>query len=46
LLSKAREHYLQDVVTDGKRYDRYVDDFVNGHRYIDAIRRSAEIATK
>ncbi|WP_222618914.1 hypothetical protein [Bacteroides hominis] len=35
LLSKAREHYLQDVVTDGKRYDRYVDDFVNGHRYID-----------
>ena len=46
LLSKAREHYLQDVVTDGKRYDRYVDDFVKGHRYIDAIRRSAEIATK
>ena len=35
LLSKAREHYLQDVITDGKRYDRYVDDFVNGHRYID-----------
>lgn len=35
MLSKAREHYLQDVVADGKRYDRYVDDFVNSHRYID-----------
>ena len=35
LLSKARELYLQDVVAEGKRYDRYVDDFVNSHRYID-----------
>ena len=35
LLSEARELYLQDVIEDGKRYDRYVDDFVNSHRYID-----------
>lgn len=35
LLSKARELYLEDVIADGKRYDRYVDDFVNSHRYID-----------
>lgn len=35
LLSKARELYLQEVITEGKRHDRYVDDFVNGHRYID-----------
>lgn len=35
MLSKARELYLQDVVAEGKRYDRYVDDFVNSHRYID-----------
>lgn len=35
LLSKAREHSLQDVVAEGKRYDRYMDDFVNSHRYID-----------
>ena len=35
LLSKARELYLQDVIADGKRYDRYVDDFVNSRRYID-----------
>lgn len=35
LLSEARELYLQDVIADGKRYDRYVDDFVNSHRYID-----------
>ena len=35
LLSEARELYLQDVIVDGKRYDRYVDDFINRHRYID-----------
>lgn len=35
LLSKARELYLQEVITEGKRYDRYTDDFVNSHRYID-----------
>lgn len=35
MLSEARELYLQDVIVDGKRHDRYVDDFVNSHRYID-----------
>lgn len=35
LLSEARELYLQDVIAAGKRYDRYADDFVNSHRYID-----------
>lgn len=35
MLSKAREIYLQEVITDGKRYDRYVEDLVNSHRYID-----------
>ena len=35
MLSEARELYLQDVITDGKRYDRYVEDLVNSHRYID-----------
>lgn len=35
LLSNTREFYLQDVIADGKRYDRYVDDFVNSHQYID-----------
>lgn len=35
MLSKARELYLQDVIVNGKRHDRYVDDFVNSHRYID-----------
>lgn len=34
LLSEARELYLQDVIADGKRYSRYVDDFINSHRYI------------
>lgn len=34
-LSNAREFYLQEVITDGKRYDRYVEDLVNSHRYID-----------
>lgn len=35
LLSKARELYLKEVITEDKRYDRYTDDFVNSHRYID-----------
>lgn len=35
LLSEARELYHQNIIVDGKRYDRYVEDFVNGHRYID-----------
>ena len=35
LLSSARELYLQDVIVNGKRHDRYVDDFVNSHRYIE-----------
>lgn len=34
LLSEARVIYLQDVIKSGKRYDRYVDDFVHSHRYI------------
>ena len=34
LLSEARVIYLQDVIKSGKRYDRYVDDFVHRHRYI------------
>ena len=25
LLSEARDFYLQDVIVNGKRYDRYVD---------------------
>ena len=43
LLSEARVIYLQDVIKSGKRYDRYVDDFVNSHRYIncnDAVCRN------
>lgn len=43
LLSEARVIYLQDVIAAGKRYDRYVNDFVNSHRYIncnDAICRN------
>ena len=35
MLSEARELYLQEVITDGKRYDRYVEDWMNSHRYID-----------
>ena len=34
LLSEARDFYLQDVIVNGKRYSRYVDDFINSHRYI------------
>ncbi len=43
LLSEARVIYLQDVIADGKRYNRYVNDFVNSHRYIncnDAVCRN------
>ena len=35
MLSKARELYLQEVITDSKQYDRYVEDLVNSHRHID-----------
>ena len=38
LLSEARAIYLRDVVADSKLYRRYVEDFVNGHRYIDCNR--------
>lgn len=38
LLAEARTVYLRDVVAGGKRYSRYVEDFVNGHRYIDCDR--------
>ena len=34
LLAEAREIYLHDVVAGGKRYGRFVDDFINSHRYI------------
>lgn len=35
LLAEARTLYLRDVVADSKQYHRYVEDFVNSHRYID-----------
>lgn len=35
LLNEAKAVYLHDVVTCGKLYRRYVEDFVNSHRYID-----------
>lgn len=35
LLASAREAYLRNVVDSGKLYRRFVDDFINGHRYID-----------
>lgn len=38
LFAEARTIYLRDVVAGGKRYSRYVEDFVNGHRYIDCDR--------
>ncbi len=38
LLSEARIIYLRDVVAGGKLYCRYVEDFVNSHRYIDCNR--------
>ena len=34
LLSEAKDFYLQDVIVNGKRYSRYVDDFINSRRYI------------
>ena len=47
LLTEAKTVYLHDVVLGGKQYNRYVDDFVNGHRYIDcdhaACRNSHEM---
>ena len=33
LLTEAKTVYLHDVVSGGKQYHRYVDDFVNGHRW-------------
>lgn len=38
LLAEAKTVYLRDVVMDGKLYHRYVEDFVNSHRYIDCDR--------
>lgn len=34
LLSAAREDYQYEVVVSGKQYNRYVDDFVNSHRFV------------
>lgn len=33
LLVEAKTMYLRDVVTGNKQYYRYVEDFVNSHRY-------------
>ena len=38
LLAEGRTLYLRDVVTGGKQYHRYAEDFVNNHRYIDCDR--------
>lgn len=38
MLSEAKTVYLHDVVAGGKRYHRYVEDFVNSHRHIDCDR--------
>lgn len=38
LLAEAKTMYLRDVVTGGKQYRRYAEDFVNSHRYIDCNR--------
>ena len=35
LLASARETYLRDVIDSSKLYRRFVDDFINSHRYID-----------
>lgn len=35
LLVEAKTMYLRDVVAGSKHYHRYVEDFVNSHRYID-----------
>lgn len=35
LLTEAKTVYLQEVKIHGKQYRRYVEDFVNSHRYID-----------
>lgn len=38
LLVEAKTMYLRDVVTGSKQYHRYVEDFINSHRYIDCNR--------
>ena len=35
LLASAGKTYLRDVIDSGKLYHRFVDDFINSHRYID-----------
>ena len=35
LLAEPREIYLHDVMAGGKRYGRFVEDFIHSHRYID-----------
>ena len=45
LLSEARVFYIQEAIRDGKRYERYVDDFINSHRYI-AVMQSAGIVMR
>ena len=35
LLQEAQKVYLHEVLECGKQYWRYVDDFVNCHRYIE-----------
>ena len=35
LLVEAKTMCLRDVVAGSKQYHRYVEDFVNSHRYID-----------
>lgn len=35
LLQEAQKVYLQEVLESSKQYSRYVDDFVNSHRYIE-----------
>lgn len=46
LLAEARTLYLRDVVTGSKQYHRYVEDFVNSHRYIDCTMQCAGTAMK
>ena len=37
LLDEAHKAYLEDVEANGKLYSRFVTDFLNGHRYTDAV---------